>query len=114
MTPRSLRSSIQRGEMTAANPRIYRGQTPAPPPEWPTWRQDRMKVAIRAAVLFLQGKSAADISRSLEQEGLLEQDRVEKRCAVITKQRCQQYVSKGIQFFLDRGCFVSIKNPKAR
>ena len=102
MTPRALRSALQRGEMTAVDSRLYRGATPAPPPEQPEWRRIRMQVAIRAAILFLQGESAKEIGRALEQEGGLEQ-------SVVSKARIGQYVKKGIDFLIDRGCFRTVK-----
>ena len=105
MTPRALRSALQRGEMTAVDPRLYRGRTPEPPPEHPEWRRDRMRVAIRAAVLFLQGESAKEIGRALGQEGGLDQ-------SVVSKARIGQYVKKGIEFLIDRGCFRNIRQGK--
>ena len=114
MTPRMLRSAIARGEMTAVDPKIYRGKAPAPPPEWPTWRQDRLKVAIRAALLFLQGKPWQEISRSLEQDGMLEKDRVERGGPLISKARVNQYVDVGIKFLVDRACFRTINGKDIR
>ena len=108
MTPRALRSAIARGEMTAVDPKIYRGKAPAPPPEWAAWRQDRLKVAIRAALLFLQGKPWQEISRSLELENMLEKDRLEIGGPLISKARVNQYVDVGIKFLIDRGCFRAI------
>jgi hypothetical protein len=109
MTPRFLRRAIQRGEITAVDPRIYRGKAPAPPAEYPEWRRDRMRVAIRAALLFLSGKPWQDISRLLELEGLLNQERTQKRGAVVSKARIAQYVSKGVEFLVGRGCFKEVR-----
>jgi hypothetical protein len=88
--------------MTAVDPKLYRGRTPAPPPELPEWRRVRMQVAIRAAILFLQGKSGQEIGRVLEREGGLEQ-------TVVSKARIGQYVKKGVDFLVQRGCFREIR-----
>jgi hypothetical protein len=109
MTPRMIRSALQRGELTAVDPKLYRGKTPEPPPEWPEWRRNRLRVAIRAAVLFLQGKKAEQIIESLESDGMLEKQRADKRGPVITKQRLNQYISKGMSFLVDRACFAEVK-----
>jgi hypothetical protein len=98
---------LRLGFLTAADPKVYR-TPPDPSPDWPTWRQDRLRVAIRAALLFLEGKEWTEILRVLEKAGLLEKERVSRREAPVSKARIQQYVSRGCNFLLDRGCFVEV------
>ena len=107
MNPRNLRSAIQRGEVTAVNPKLYKGRTPEPPPEWPEWRRRLLRVAIHAALFFLKGKKWQEISRDLERNGVLDQKRRDKSGEVVSKARVQQYVDKGVQFLIQRGCFVN-------
>ena len=105
MSPRQLRSEIQRGVVTSTDPRLYKGKTPEPPPEWPEWRRRRLRVAVRAAVLFLNAKTWHEISRVLEKENLLGAERASKGGEVVSKARICQYVDRGVQFLIQRGCF---------
>lgn len=108
MTPRALRSGIQAGEWTAPDATVYR-RPPDPPEEWPDWRKDRMRVATRAAVLFLGGKGWQEIGKDLEAQGLLEKRRNGVRGDLISRARVAQYVDKGVAFLLQRGCFEQVK-----
>ena len=111
MTPRELRSAIKRGEVVVTNPKLYKGQVPDPPPEWPEGRQERLKVAVRAAVLFLQDEPWQEISNTLEREGLMEQVRSVKGGPLVSKARIQQYCDKGLKFLWDRRCFRETRTP---
>ena len=110
MTPRDLRSAIKRGEVIVTDPKLYKGHTPIPPPEWSESRQDRLQVAVRAAILFLQDFKWQEIGKELEAAGLLEQVRTAKG-PLVSKARIQQYCDKGLKFLDDRGCFRPLSKP---
>ncbi len=110
-TPRELRSGLAAGEWTATDPRVYR-RPPEPPPEWPAWRQNRLRAANRAGLLFLAGKEWREIGRMLEKEGWLEIERDGQRGDLISRQRVAQYIKKSIEFLLQRGCFEPVARPK--
>lgn len=71
-----------------------------------------MRVATRAAVLFLAGKKWHEIGRDLEAKGLLEKSRDGARGDLISRARVAQYVDKGVEFLMQRGCFEIVKRTK--
>ena len=109
MNPRQVRDALRRGELTAVDPRMYKSKPPEPPGNWAEWRRERMRVAVRAAIMFLQGKGWKEISQALESAGMLVADRVQRKGSVITKARVQQYIKKGVDFLISRGCFREVR-----
>ena len=110
-SPRTLRRGLREGVYTAESPRIYRNY-PEPPEEWPEWRRARLRVAIRAAMKFLQGDEWQEIMRGLERDGMLKKGRETKRGPLVSKQRAYQYIAVGCDFLVQRGCFVDVRLEK--
>lgn len=102
ITPRKLRDGLRNGEWTSAGCR-----TPEPPPEWPEWRRERLRVAIRAAKLFLVHKNSY-----VEIRTKLRADRQIK--AGVSRARIGQYIDNGMGFLLDRGAFTEVLAHKDR
>jgi hypothetical protein len=108
--PRQLRDCLKRGEMTAEDPRIWK-VPPEPPTELSPFLYKRMRVSIRAAMLFLSGKQLEEIGRMLEREGLLQKKRMASQGnggMIISKARVAQYVDKGTKFMMDRRYFRAV------
>lgn len=103
MTASELRERIRRGEWTAADPRVFR-RPPAPPPEWVPYRQERLRVAVQCALMFLSGKGWQEILSNVGQRNLLGKQKV-------SRQRISQLVAKGTEYLLRHGCFVEV-HPK--
>jgi hypothetical protein len=115
-SPRVLRTGLATGAITASDPRIYK-TPPTPPPEWPEWRRIRLMVSVRASILFLQGKEWTEIVQILERDGSLMKSngkRPKGSPPLVSKARTQQYIRRGCDFLMARGCFVKagVKPPE--
>lgn len=95
MTPRALRSAVERGEY-----RIEKGLPPSPPVEWPAWKRTRFASSIAAANLFMRGKEIEEIGPRVGR-GTVGKD--------VTKQRIAQMVAAGVKFLLDREYVAAVK-----
>jgi len=102
VTPVQLREAIQRGEWTCPNPR----KLPAPPRDIPEWRQDRLKVASRCAILFIvEQRTWWECLEMLKNEGFTIRDKV-------TRHRINQYVQVGLEFLEGHKVFEQVYKPK--
>ena len=106
MTPRDLRKSIREGRMTAVDPSIYKKMY-EPPTDWSQWRRERLKVAIRAAVLFIRGTEWPEILADLTRRQMLKQESV-------SKARVSQYVKVGVTYLLGQGCFEKVGRRRVK
>ena len=88
-TPRELRQAIK-------EKRLMLGLIPDPPPEWGSYRRSRMQVAIDCAVLFCRGYKYDTVAKK-------------KGLTGISKQRLNQYLTKGCEFLMSRGVFITLK-----
>ena len=102
MTPRELRIAVRDGRMTAVDPFIYINGYP-PPLEWPKWKRDRLRAAIRAAILFMRGTGWRGVMGDLSRRGFLKKE-------TVSKARVAQYVKVGIAYLMKQGCFGVVKN----
>lgn len=68
------------------------------PREWTFWRRRRMSVAIRAAVMFIQGSDWLAINSELTSKKLI--------ALPVSKARIAQYVKVGVEFLMREGCFI--------
>jgi hypothetical protein len=101
MTPRDLRKAIRECRMTASDPRIYK-RAPEPPEDWSHRKRTRLKVAINAAIMFLQGSEWPETKAYLI--GMKYTQALD-----ISKARVQQYVKSGTDFLLSQGYFVEVR-----
>jgi len=79
--------------------KVKLGKIPPPPPEWSAYRQRRMEMAMFCALLFFkEGRSIEEIKKKAPE------------LSEVSKQRISQYVTKGMDFFIESEVFQGLPN----